>query len=59
MKSSTEYEYLPTIEGSRVLANTPSGGNTKNMNKRKKLSMISATRSLEMEHENIIWDILT
>ena len=53
MKSSTEYEYLPTIEGSRVLANTPSGGNTKNMNQRKKLSMISATRSLEMEHENI------
>ena len=53
MKSSNEYEYLPTIEGNRVLTNTPSDGNTKNIDQRKKLSMISATRSLEMEHENI------
>ena len=56
MKSSTEYEYLPTIEGNRVLANTPSDGNTKNIDQRKKLSMISATRSLKTENENIKHD---
>ena len=51
MKSSNEYEYIPIIEGNRVLANTPSDGNTKNNSQRKKLSM--ATRPLEMEDENI------
>lgn len=53
MKSSNEYEYLPTIEGIRVLANTPSDGNTKNIDQRKKLSIVSATRPLEREDKNI------
>ena len=53
MKSSNEYEYIPIVEGNRVLANTPSGGNSNDINQRKKLSMISATRSLGMENKNI------
>ena len=53
MKISNEYEYLPIIEGNRVVANTPSDGNSKNINQRKKLSTVSTARSLEMENENI------
>ena len=53
MKSSNEYEYIPTIEGNRVLANTPSDGNSKNINQRKTHSIFEATRLEEMERKNI------
>ena len=53
MKSSNEYEYLPTIEGNRVVANTPSDGNSKNINRRKTHSIFEATRLEKMERKNI------
>ena len=53
MKGSNEYEYLPTIEGNRVVANTPSDGNSKNINRRKTHSTFEATRLMEMERKNI------
>ena len=53
MKSSNEYEYIPIIEGNRVLANTPSDDNSKNINRRKTHSISEATRFEEMEGKNI------
>ena len=53
MKSSNEYEYIPIIEGNRVLANTPSDDNSKNINRRKTHSIFEATRFKEMERKNI------
>ena len=53
MKSSNEYEYIPTIEENLVLANTSSDGNSKNINRRKTHSIFEATRLEEMERKNI------
>ena len=53
MKSSNEYEYIPIVEGNRVLANTLSDGNSKNINRRKAHSIFEATRLEEMERKNV------
>ena len=53
MKSSNEYEYIPTTEENRALANTSSDGNSKNINRRKTHSIFEATRLEEMERKNI------